>query len=917
MTTFRPIGDLTIIQHNVRNWNTNKITLCNIYNQIDPDVILINEHCLTEDAPLKIFNFNTFSVNKRNEDHSGSAIAINKRLTCRLHDDFYSDMLAVTIQTRQGPITIATNYVPPRLNYINMIDMDKVLRMTNPTYILGDFNAKHWTLGHNYNNNRGKNIDQLIRQDKCIHIGPNFPTFINHRGTTSPDIVLTNRQTFHNITLTPGPLTPSDHIPIIARISANPIQIPIKPRLHYHKADWDKYKDELNDVDVPTDPTPTLEDIDEYLDDWTLKIKTASNTAIPTISYRIIPGIKPNHVTLMIQTQYVQLLDAIATQGPTLDRYRTLNRLRHQLATEYRQQYSTNWNNIIKDIDIQNNPRLFWKSIKRMTGKNTKQETPYLRHDGNRLETPQQKEPIFRNHWTQIYSGLDDEDNDFDHEHTDAIVDEMRQHVDLLSPHGTGDARRLNDLTFPPITLDELTDVIKRTKQKAPGPTQITALQLKHLPLKMKQYLLYIFNMSISAGYFPDKLKHAILIFLPKANTSQHNVKNYRPISLLDTHAKLLDKILNDRLQRHFMDNDIYNSRQHGFRPFRGTHTALATLTETIANKLADGQKMDIVLRDVSKAFDKVWTVGLKYKIIRLNLDPCFTRILNDYLTDRTATIRLNNHLGQPFTLNSGVPQGACLSPTLYNLYTHDCPPPLHNTDYITYADDNTQVIAIRGTAQAIATNTQHAIEQINTFENQWKIKTNTTKFKIIPISRRITHDIFIDNTHIPYTPQGKVLGLNLSTNGISNQINIRKNIASANLNKLYRFKHLSCTNKRKLYIALVRSALTYPIIPLHTASKTALLKLQRVQNKATRFITNTTLLDSISSQTLHDLTNLPPINIYLHEAAKNFWDKLEAIEPQLYQQLQPTQQLLIKQHYRFPSSYIASNQPVPDPIYK
>ena len=61
----------------------------------------------------------------------------------------------------------------------------------------------------------------------------------------------------------------------------------------------------------------------------------------------------------------------------------------------------------------------------------------------------------------------------------------------------------------------------------------------------MIQYLLYIFNRSISAGYFPDSLKHAWMIFIPKGNKSEYNIKNYRPISLLDIHGKagkLLDK---------------------------------------------------------------------------------------------------------------------------------------------------------------------------------------------------------------------------------------------------------------------------------------------------------------------------------------------------------------------------------------
>ena len=58
------------------------------------------------------------------------------------------------------------------------------------------------------------------------------------------------------------------------------------------------------------------------------------------------------------------------------------------------------------------------------------------------------------------------------------------------------------DRDFPPITTIEFAQTLKQFKQKAPGPSKITTLQLKNLPPNMVQYLIYIFNHSMSAGYF-------------------------------------------------------------------------------------------------------------------------------------------------------------------------------------------------------------------------------------------------------------------------------------------------------------------------------------------------------------------------------------------------------------------------------
>ena len=143
--------------------------------------------------------------------------------------------------------------------------------------------------------------------------------------------------------------------------------------------------------------------------------------------------------------------------------------------------------------------------------------------------------------------------------------------------------------------------------------SKITTLLLKNLLPNMVYYLIYIFNQSISAGYFSNSFKHARMIFIPKSNKSQYSIQNYRPISLLDVQGKILDKIINNRLTRHLELHRLTNDRLRGFRKHRGTHTALALFHKTISNKNSKYQT-DVILRDVEKAFDKVWHTGLQYK---------------------------------------------------------------------------------------------------------------------------------------------------------------------------------------------------------------------------------------------------------------------------------------------------------------
>lgn len=194
---------LTIVQHNVNTWTNKRHSLCNIYNKILPDIIILNDTSIDDKFRLTIFNYNTYQCNKTNLPHRGVAIAIRHNINHRLDDDFHSDILAVTIETRQGPLTIATTYIPPKAPYINFIDFLKLLNNQHPTYMIGDLNARYQFFGHNDSTPVGRNLKTLFDTDKARYVGPNFPTLIKHNSAIAPDIVITNNKAFHNIHLPP------------------------------------------------------------------------------------------------------------------------------------------------------------------------------------------------------------------------------------------------------------------------------------------------------------------------------------------------------------------------------------------------------------------------------------------------------------------------------------------------------------------------------------------------------------------------------------------------------------------------------------------------------------------------------------------------------------------------------------------
>ena len=910
---------LTILQHNVNSWYIKRHELYNTYRTIDADIILLNDTSILQDQHLKLHHYTVYTSNSNNTTHSGTAIAIKNTISHTVLDDFETDLLAINVNTPQGTITIGTDYIPPRINYFYFPDYLQLLHRRNPVYIFADLNARHHSLGHSNNNTVGEALFTLIRHDEIEHIGPTFPTFIRTNASTTPDIVITNKETFHNILLTPGPVTTSDHIPVIATITANPIQIPILPRPHFSRADWDSYKSHLQNHPIPNLNNATTQQIDSAIKDWTDHITQASDEHIPKLTYRIIPGVSPNDDIRQTHTDLTNLYNSIRLHGVLPTYAQQIIRLRRKLREQYKSARAQTWNEIVQNIDITDDPTNFWKSIKRFRG-NKKQQAPYLRDEhNNKLKLPQEKEALFTRYTTKLYTENtpdEDEDLEFDIENIDTVNHHMSQNIQLTQPFSNADTNRL-DIVFPPITFTELKKQISSLKQRSPGPSKITATHLKHLPEHMIHILTDIFNKTISLGYYPNQFKKSLTIFIPKPNQSQYLVSNYRPISLLDIEGKLLDKNLNKKLIAQMQFGQHFNPRQHGFTPHRGTHTALATIYEPIANAKTQGSFVNLVLRDISKAFDKVWHAGLQYKILSLQFPTCLTKLLCSYLTDRQTSVRIGTHIGPPIHLQRGVPQGGCLSPTLYNLFTSDTPEPAPFSEHVMYADDLTQIITYPSRSRhLLALYTARAIDNITNFERKWKIQTNMNKFQLVNFLHINTEPVMVDDesTNIPYNQKGTVLGLHITRHGLKNHVTHRIRCATYHVAQLAKFRNLSTRNKLKIMKSTVLPSLIYPTVPLNTLSDHQFRRLQVIYNKAIRIITNTSLLDGISTRSLHSRLKIKPINSIVHEQAKNTWQNLKDMHENIYNSLLYPHPRRYRTH--LPSSRIIAESTTPGPLY-
>lgn len=410
----------------------------------------------------------------------------------------------------------------------------------------------------------------------------------------------------------------------------------------------------------------------------------------------------------------------------------------------------------------------------------------------------------------------------------------------------------VKSMALLPTDPREVGRIVKGLKTlSAPGWDKITTTLIKKFINLIAEPISFICNMSFETGKFPAAFKKAVVCPIFKAGDKK-NPTNYRPISLLSTISKILEKLVKIRVTRYLEKEQLLSKNQFGFRDGRSTEDAVLMLTNKITSYLDCGDKCIGIFLDLQKAFDTVSIPILLVKLENAGIRGLPLDWFTDYLSGRSQRIRVDSYESDSAMCSYGVPQGSTLGPLLFLIYINDlCGTTFPGLDLLMFADDTVLLVHEKSWTKAIKL-AEHCLALVTQWLENNLLSLNISKTKYICYSiteagapkfnisvkihtfpcNRDTRPAQCTCSELSRVDYIKYLGVYIDSH--LNWTTHIKNLAARVRKLIFIFKTLRTVAEPKLviqtYKALCECIIRYCICVWGSAAKTHIISVERAQ---------------------------------------------------------------------------------------